>query len=452
MIFWIFATVVFFLMVLSVAAGPLVVVIHYRKQVAEMVDNFSKKWFWAWIGKGLAAPILLCLLLCLGSMPFMPPLTRNIALLRNAGSWGYALLAQIRLVAIIVNWYWAALTLGWFAAALVRRAKNYDDILIAGFFWAFALIPILACTGYIFGWGGLGFGVVLWLWPFTHYALDKAIIKQHSPTYGRAIGKMKFGKYGEAELAIIAELEQCENDFDGWMMLADLYANQFHDVDEAARTIYELCAEPTTTLSQISIALHRLADWHLKLRGDPVAARRVLAEISARMPGTHLDRMARNRLNQIADTREEFARQQEPKHLPLPALIESPNETPAGNAPPINAEEALASANQCVEKLKEDPNDVSAREKLAHTFAEQLGQVDLGIEQIELLMDMAGQPPAKMAEWLSLLASWQGKYRKDADAARKLMQKLIHEYPQSPQAFAAQRHLILMERGLRIQR
>jgi len=26
--------------------------------------NFSKEWFWAWIGKGLAAPILICLLLC----------------------------------------------------------------------------------------------------------------------------------------------------------------------------------------------------------------------------------------------------------------------------------------------------------------------------------------------------------------------------------------------------
>jgi hypothetical protein len=452
MIFWIFTGVIFFLMVLFVAVGPLVVVIHYRKQVAEMVDHFTKRWFWAWIGKGLAAPILLCLLLCLGSMPAMPPLTRSIAHLRNAGTWGHALLAQIRLVAIIVNWYWAALTLGWFVSALVRRAKNYDDLLIAGFFWAFVLIPILACTGYIFGWGGIGFGAVLWLWPFTHYALDKAIIRQHSPTYGRAIGKMKFGKYGEAELAIIAELEHCENDFDGWMMLAELYANQFHDVDEAARTIYELCAEPTTTLSQISIALHRLADWHLKLRGDPVAARRVLAEISTRMPGTHLDRMARNRLNQIADSREEFARQQEPRHLPLPALSESHSETPATDAPPINPEEALATANQCVEKLKLDPNDVAAREKLAHTFAEQLGQVDLGIEQIELLMNMAEQPPAKMAEWIGLLAAWQAKYRKDAEAARKLLQRLVQEYPQSPQAFAAQRQLILMERRLKIQR
>jgi len=178
----------------------------------------------------------------------------------------------------------------------------------------------------------------------------------------------------------------------------------------------------------------------------------VLAEISARMPGTHLDRMARNRLNQIADTREEFARQQEPRHLPLPALIESPNETPAGDAPPMSAEDALMSANECVEKLKQDPNDVAAREKLAHTFAEQLGQVDLGIEQIELLMNMAEQPPAKMAEWIGLLAAWQKKYRKDAEAERKLLQRLIHEFPQSPQAFAAQRELSLLEHERRLHR
>ncbi len=449
MTFWVlFAIFIFVLVIAVVFAGPVAVVALYRKQVAEMVDDFGKKWFWGWIGKGLAAPILLCFLLCLGSIPAMPPLTRNIAHLRNAGNWGHALLSQIRLVAIIVNWFWAALTLGWFTAALIKRAKNYDDILIGGFFWAFALIPILACTGYVFGWGGLGFGLVLWLWPFMHYALDKAIIKQHTPTYGRAIGKMKFGKYGEAEHAIIAELEHCENDFDGWMMLAELYANQFHDVDEAARTIYELCAEPTTTLSQISIALHRLADWHVKLRGDPVAARRVLAEISTRMPGTHLDNMARNRMNQLAGSREELARQQEPRHVPLPAL----SETPASDAPPVNAEEALATANQYVEKLKLDPNDVVAREKLARTFAEQLGQVDLGIEQIELLINMAEQPPAKMAEWIGLLALWQNKYRKDAEAARKLWQRLVQEFPQSPQAFAAQRQLILMERGSKIQR
>jgi len=51
-----------------------------------------------------------------------------------------------------------------------------------------------------------------------------------------------------------------------------------------------------------------------------------------------------------------------------------------------------------------------------------------------------------------LLALWQNKYRKDTEAARKLWQRLIHEFPQSPQAFAAQRQLILMERGLKIQR
>ena len=112
------------------------------------------------------------------------------------------------------------------------------------------------------------------------------------PVYARAIAKMKFGKYTEAEWEIIRQLETCENDFDGWMMLAGLYAEQFDDLPEAERTILELCDQPQINNSQIAVALHRLADWHLKLKDDPESARRVLNKICARMPGSHLAHMA----------------------------------------------------------------------------------------------------------------------------------------------------------------
>src|SRR5260221_12206573 len=94
-----FAIFIVVIVMVVAFAGPLAVVIHYRKQGAEGGDNFSKEWFWAWIGKGLPAPILICLLLCLGSMPAMPPPTGGIAPLRDAGSWGDRRPAQNRLVA-----------------------------------------------------------------------------------------------------------------------------------------------------------------------------------------------------------------------------------------------------------------------------------------------------------------------------------------------------------------
>jgi len=98
-----------------------------------------------------------------------------------------------------------------------------------------------------------------------------------------------------------------------------------------------------------------------------------------------------------------------------------------------------------VDKLKRDPNDVATRERLARIFAERMGQTGLGINQLELLMEMPEQSPHKMAEWLSLMAAWQIKYRDDKDAGQRLLRRLITEFPNSAQAFAAQRRLKLME-------
>jgi len=82
------------------------------------------------------------------------------------------------------------------------------------------------------------------------------------------------------------------------------------------------------------------------------------------------------------------------------------------------------------EKLKEDPNDVSAP-KLARTFAEQ-GTGRSGIEQIELLMNMAEQPRRRCGMAWSA-AAWQKKIPEGCRAERKLLQRLVQESPQSPQ-------------------
>ena len=260
------------------------------------------------------------------------------------------------------------------------------------------LSPFVALMVYCYGLGGIGFALLIWFWPVTHYGLSVQPKKDPLPTYTRAVAKMKFGKYSEAEAVIIEELEKSETDFDGWMMLADLYANQFHDVSEAERTICELCDEPETTISQISIALHRLADWQLRLREDPAAARRVLEEICKRMPGTHLEKMARLRISQLPATKADLLERQKTKTIHMPVVNDDFRAASNASALPINPEEALVRANRCVEKLERDPNDVAVREELAGIFAEHLGQVDLAIEQIELLMNMPEQSAGKIAQ------------------------------------------------------
>jgi hypothetical protein len=95
--------------------------------------------------------------------------------------------------------------------------------------------------------------------------------------------------------------------------------------------------------------------------------------------------------------------------------------------------------------LERDPNNVPAREKLARLFAEQLDQPDQGIEQVTLLLDMPDQLDARKAEWLGLIAAWHIRFRQDADAGRKTLERLLREFPKCPQALAARRRLQLLD-------
>ena len=267
------------------------------------------------------------------------------------------------------------------------------------------------------------------------------------PIYARAVARMKFGKYSEAEWEIIRELEKCEDDFEGWMMLADLYANHFNDLPEAEQSILEICEQPRTTPSQLSIALHRLAEWHLHLAGDPDAARRTLQMICTRLPGTHLAHMAQLRINQLPGSAAELRRQQDGAPIPLPALRDTAGETPPLPESGQERHQSAEAANTCVEILNRDPNNVPARERLARLFAEHLDQPDLGIEQVTLLLDLPDQPESRRAEWLGLIAAWHLRYRHDSEAGRSTLERLIREYPKTPQAIAARRRLQLLDAG-----
>jgi len=263
---------------------------------------------------------------------------------------------------------------------------------------------------------------------------------------------MKFGKYKDAEREVLKELEQCEDNVEGWMMLADLYANHFNDLPEADRTIRELCGQPNVIGIQISLALHRLADWQLNLADNPESARSALEEICLRLPGTHFARMARQRIEQLPNTSEELREQRKKKTLKLPALSADLEDTLSVPTPEGNRHEAEAQANRWVERLKRNPNDAAAREELATILAERLGEPDLAIEQLDLLLAMPDQPERKCAEWLAMVAAWLLKYRQDRNAARVRLEQLVREFPQTPQAFAAQRRLNLMEVEERFQK
>jgi hypothetical protein len=192
---------------------------------------------------------------------------------------------------------------------------------------------------------------------------------------------------------------------------------------------------------QVAIALHKLADWHLKIGHDPVSARQALDQICARVPGTHLDKMARQRISQLPATREELEERERGRPLRLPHL---PDEIQMPAAPMLSPDQATTDAKALVEALKKNPDDAPAREKFARLLAENLGDADRAIEQLQLLLAMSGQLPAKRAEWLLTIAGWHARYRNDFEEAKLIYQEVMRDFRHTPHAFSAQRRINLI--------
>jgi hypothetical protein len=374
--------------------------------------------------------------------PFMPEIQ---AAQNSGGDWGLEFLRVMGIGLFIVTSYWVAATLGWTLISLARAMDEEGLKDFKALCWTCCLA--MAAPGLIIlllgGWPTLGLAATTVLAPMAGYAPGLVGPRKVPPIYARAIARMKFGKYSEAEWEIIHELEKSEDDFDGWMMLAELYASHFHDLKEAEQTVQGICEQRAVTPTQLSVALHKLADWHLKLAGDPVAARRALQTICDRLPRTHLARMAQLRMNQLPATADDWQRLQTIKAVHLPALGDTLDEAPPAPSP-AEREEAVAAANACVGTLKQNPNNIPARERLARLFAEQLNQPDLAIEQLTLLLNLPGQSEAKLAEWLGQIAAWHLKYRQDLEAGRACLVRIIQEFPHTPQAISAQRRLQLL--------
>lgn len=287
--------------------------------------------------------------------------------------------------------------------------------------------------------------VVIWLSPILFTTAPLIQRKKVMPSYSRAVTLMKFGKYNEAEWEVIHELEKAEDDFDGWLMLAQLYAEHFHDLISAEQTIYDVCSQAATTPPQASVAINKLADWHLKIGEDPAAARQVLEVICQKWPGSHLDKMARLRIAQLPADRDALLASRQPRRIRLPALRDVAEVEPASACTPNLKEIVTAKAKRLVAQLNEDPNDAKAREELARILAEELQQAEMGIEQMELLLGMPNQEDNARAEWLASIAAWQFRLRRDPEKGRETLQRLLQEHPQSVQAFTAQRRLNLMQ-------
>ena len=402
-----------------------------------------------WSIQGLLAPWLLWALMNFGFsfelQSFMPRLQKA----QGTPLWLPLYAGYIGAGFCVISSYWTAMTLGWIAwregRGLAGELRaNYRAL--CGTSLATMSLPALGLL-WFGGWLTLGFAVTALLAPVAGYAPVILRAKKLPPLYARAIARIKFGKYAEAESEVIRQLEKREDDFEGWMMLADLYANHFNDLDEAEQTVLEICDQPRTNPGQMSVALHKLADWHLKLRGDPDAARRALEVIVSRVPGSHLARMAQTRAAQLPPTAEEWRELQVNKPVPLPALHDPLDEATAAPASPLEVKAATERAALLNARLRSRPHDLSTREELARLLAGPLNQPQAAIAQVETLLAQPDPPSEKIVGWLGLIAVWQIEQLHDVDAGRATLQRLIREHPKSPMVFTARRRLQQLDQG-----
>jgi hypothetical protein len=427
-----------------VAVSTVYITHYYWQRLSELEDFEFPLSFWQWFIRGIALPIIVVGLLSTGILSFFPPLVEQVRILKNINSQVVGYLYFLSVTSLIVATYWNAVTLVCMVGMIVRRIESKTDFVMLASFWSVLLLPITYVMVRFNGWPSLGAATGLWLLPVVGSTWKAAQRPPVILNYSKAEADIKFGRYDQAEIEVIQQLERDATDFEGWMKLAEIYAKHFKDLNSADQTIRDLCSQPEIPSAQVSVALDTLATWHLTLGKNPGAARSALELLARKLPGTHFARMAAMRIQQLPRDHDELIEREQNHRIRLPALREdAPVAASSDNE--NNRLNAVDQANRCVDILKREPNNIQAREKLAILFAEQLNQPEQGIEQLRQVMDVPSASEGQKAQWLSLIAAWQLNHAHDKTAARETCQRLIREYPQSPQAFAAQRKLNLLE-------
>jgi len=401
---------------------------------------------WPWFAKGFGTPALLWTVINFGVGFQLPPFFPYIQNAQLKGlPWFAHYLAIVTGGFVMIASIWTAVTL--VSRLLPAYREMVDEARLefhAVCFTSFAIMVLPALGLLIFvGWGSLGFAVLLLAVPIIHYGGPVLMRPKPKPMYSRALARLKRGRYSDAETEILSQLEKAENDFDGWMLLAQLHAVHFGELGEAEKIILDVCLDPNTNPSQIAVALHKLADWQIQLAGNPEAASRTLKLISDRLPGTHLAHMAELRRAQLPTNQQlQEEKQGRPIAVPhVPTMFEFTEPPPALTA---DLNEAVGRVEQLTQALTRDPNHVTSRETLARLLASPIGQFETAIEQLRLLLGMEAQPAGKRLQWLTWIASWQITDLHDDAAAVATLTEIVEDFPNSPEAFAAKGRLNLI--------
>jgi tetratricopeptide (TPR) repeat protein len=278
--------------------------------------------------------------------------------------------------------------------------------------------------------------------PFTSMFDGGAGDAEPTPFYSIAQARRKRGEYDAAVGEVMKQLERFPHDFEGWMLLAEIQAEDLHDIAAAMDAVEHTLSLPDAAPKNVAYALNRAADWELKLRQDPAAAMHALERIVALLPDTELAQITLQRIAQIQHAPPPRQQGTAPVRLTVPRAERRLGLKTAAETPPTPAGvDPAAEAGVCVRRLEEMPEDHVARERLAMIYAEHYQRLDLAEEQLEQMITSPHQPARQVVHWLNLMADLQIRLGDSEEKPRATLQRIVDLYPGTAHAEIAAHRL-----------
>jgi tetratricopeptide (TPR) repeat protein len=264
--------------------------------------------------------------------------------------------------------------------------------------------------------------------PFTSLYDGGDVAPEVRPFYSIAEAQRKKGKYNQAVVEVRKQLDRFPTDFQGWMLLADIYGGDLKDLNGAQSCVEELLRHDNHTPKNVSYALNRLADWNLSIAQDRDGAERALDWIIKLYPETEFSNQAAQRIARL--TSSEMLAEKEDRPRIAVIRYEAKIGLVGESASPKPKEETPAeAAGRLVKHLDQHPLDTEAREELALVYANSYQRLDLAVDQLEQLIGSPNQPSKHVAHWLNTLADLHIRMNSDRASAVSALHRIIELFP-----------------------
>lgn len=264
------------------------------------------------------------------------------------------------------------------------------------------------------------------------------------PLYSIARAKQKRGLYQAAIAEVQKQLERFPQDYEGWMLLAEIHGDNLKDNAEAQRCIAQILSHENQAPRNLVFALNRSADWYLDLASDREAAREAISKIVELFPGSEFAHVAAQRLAHLTSDRMLAEQRQRPtialvhrdEYIGLQGQVADPR-------PPSDEPSVIAA--RLVQHLQTYPEDVDGREQLATVYADHYGRMDLATDQIEQLIALPGAGQKEITRWLNMLVDFHVRVDQDRVAARAVLERIMQLFPNTAAASLAESRLAYLE-------